>query len=398
MAFGSPERTRAALGARLKLRRDEIEEAGLTRVHSLSDARASVDPIYVEGLRTAVSAALDYGLAAVELGVERLPPVPVSLLVQARLAARNAIGLDTVLRRYVAGYAVLGDFVMQEAAAADALDVEALNGIRRDLATLLDRLLTAVSEEYSRELESRQGSSDERRAERIRRLLAGELLDTSDLGYDFGAHHLGLVAAGPLAVEAMRDLGGSFDCRVLVVPPGEGTVWAWLGARRRLDPAELEGLAAEHWPPRVSLAIGEPSQGLAGWRLTHQQALAALPVALRRGKSVVRYADVALLASILQDELLAASLRELYLDPLSDERDGGETLRETLRAYVSSERNLTSAAAALGVSRRTVANRLRSVETKIGRSLNVAMADVEAALRLHELDSSQDDSPSPPQG
>ena len=171
----------------------------------------------------------------------------------------------------------------------------------------------------------------------------------------------------------MRDLGGSFDCRVLVVPPGEGAVWAWLGARRRLDPAELEGLAAEDWPPRVSLAIGEPGQGLAGWRLTHQQALAALPVALRSGQTVVRYTDVALLASILQDDLLAASLRELYLDPLSDERDGGETLRRTLRAYISSERNLTSAAAALGVSRRTVANRLRSVETKIGRSLNAAM-------------------------
>jgi hypothetical protein len=398
MALGSSDRTRAALRARLELRRDEIGEAGLTRVNSLSDARASVDPVYVEGLRTAVSAALDYALAAVELGVERLPPVPVPLLVQARLAARNAISLDTVLRRYVAGSTVLGDFIMQEATAGDALDMDVLHGIRRDQAALLDRLLTAVSEEYSRELESRHGSSDERRAERIRRLLAGELLDTSDLGYDFGAHHLGLVAAGPLAVEAMRDLGGSFDCRVLVIPPGEGAVWAWLGARRPLDPTELEDLVAEDLPPRVSLAIGEPGQGLAGWRLTHQQALAALPVAMRSGEGAVRYGDVALLASILQDDLLVASLRELYLDPLSTERDGGETLRETLRAYISSERNLSSAASVLGVSRRTVANRLRSVEEKIGRSLNVAMADIEAALRLHELDTPQGDSPSPAQG
>jgi DNA-binding Lrp family transcriptional regulator len=381
----SLKQARLTLLERLRDRRTEIEEAALTRVYSVSDPPSSIDPGYVEGLRAAVSAALDYGLSAVELGVERLPPVPAPLLVQARLAARNAIGLDTVLRRYVAGYTVLNDFIMQEAAEGDPLDVDTIHSIGRDQAALLDRLLAAVGDEHTREVESRLGTSEERRAERVRRLLAGEFIDTSELDYDFGAHHLGMVAAGPGVAEAIQAIGASFDCRVLLVPHGEGTVWGWLGARRSLGELELERLAAQDLPAHQSLAIGEPSQGLAGWRHTHQQALAALPIAMRSPKGPIRYADVALLALMLQDDLLANSLRELYLAPLSEERDGGTVLRETLRAYFAAERNTSSAAAVLGVSRRTVANRLRKVEERTGRPVGAILTEIDAALRLDDF-------------
>src|SRR4029077_15954907 len=102
-------------------------------------------------------------------------------------------------------------------------------------------------------------------------------------------------------------------------------------------------------PAEVALAIGEPAEGLAGWRQSHRQGAAAFNVARRRWKPIVRYADVALLASAMQDELLVSSLRQLYLEPLEAERDGGRVARETLRAYFGTERNVSSAAAALGV-------------------------------------------------
>lgn len=385
MALASLERTRTDLHARLQCRRAEIEEAAFTRVYAVSAPPRGVDPDYVQGLRAAVASAIDYGLTAVELGVERLPPVPAPLLVQARLAARNAVGLDTVLRRYVAGSTVLSDFIMQEAAAANRLRADSIHRIGRDQAVLLDRLLSAVSEEYARELASRLVTSEERRIERINQLLAGELVDTDEFDYDFGGHHLGVVATGPTAVEALRALAGSFDCRTLLVPQGEGA-WAWLGTHgRALDPDALELRASTALPTSLSLAIGEPSHGLSGWRLTHRQALAALPVALRGDARTVRYSKVALLASMLQDDLLAASLRELYLEPLAEERDGGAALRETLRAYLAADRNVSSAAAALSVSRRTVANRLRIVEEKIGRPLASALMEIDAVLRLEEL-------------
>jgi hypothetical protein len=247
-------------------------------------------------------------------------------------------------------------------------------------------------------LDNRVGTSEERRAERVQRLLAGEPLDTSELNYDFNAHHLGVIASGPGAADAIRGLADSFDCRLLLVCRDERAAWAWLGARRRVDPIELERLAVHSWPPRVPLAIGEPSQGLTGWRLTHRQAQAAMAIAVRSPKSLIRYVDVALLASMAQDDLLATSLRELYLIPLSAERDGGAVLRETLRAYFSAERNLSSAAAALGVNRRTVANRLRVIEARLGRPLAGSMADIEAALRLDRLDATSVGSANAPKG
>jgi DNA-binding PucR family transcriptional regulator len=110
-----------------------------------------------------------------------------------------------------------------------------------------------------------------------------------------------------------------------------------------------------------------------------------MPIALRSPQVLVRYADVALLASILQDDLLATSLQQLYLAPLGAERDGGQALRETLRAYFAAERNVSSAAAALAVSRQTVINRLRTIEQRFDRPLNKCAAEVEAALSLEDL-------------
>ena len=56
--------------------------------------------------------------------------------------------------------------------------------------------------------------------------------------------------------------------------------------------------------------------------------------------------------------------------------------RETLRAYFVAERNISSTAAALGVDRRTVTNRIRAIEDLFGRPLKDIAAELETALRL----------------
>jgi DNA-binding PucR family transcriptional regulator len=142
------------------------------------------------------------------------------------------------------------------------------------------------------------------------------------------------------------------------------------------------------WPPtgRISWPPS-PARGLEGWRLTHRQAQAALVVALRRSASgaATRYADVAVLASALKDEALARALVEIYIAPLEDSRGGGPVLCETLRVYMASERNVSSAAAALGVVRKTVDTRLRAIEKRLGRTLHPCPAELEVALLLDEL-------------
>jgi len=374
------EEARTQLAERLRSRQEEIAQAALTRVYAVSDPSEIAAGEYREGLRGTVAAALGYGAAAFECADDRSPPVPAELLTQARLAARNRITLDAVMRRYIAGYTVFGDFVIEAAEEEGISSGSSLKRLLRVQAALFDRLLTAVTEEYNREA-GQPGSTAERRMEQVRRLLDGELLDAPDLQYGFAAHHIGLIATGDEAQERLKEMLEHLDCRLLLVPATEKVIWAWIGSRRRLDPVDVP----DFLPAGLTVAAGEPGEGLSGWRLTHRQAKMALPIASASPKRMARYGEVALLASIYGDELLAASLRQIFLAPLEAERDGGEAARETLRAYFAALRNTSSAAAALGVSRNTVTKRLQAIETMIGRSLASCGTELEAALRLEEL-------------
>jgi PucR C-terminal helix-turn-helix domain/GGDEF-like domain len=380
----SLEQARTEIAARLRERRAEIEQAVMVRASALLEGTESLDPQFFDGQRTAVIAAVDYGIVSIELGAERAPAVPAIFHSHARLTARSGVSLDTMLRRYFAGYTLLGDFLVREAEEC-RVQGSVLQCVMSGMSTVFERLLTTMTEEYSREAEGGLNSSEERFAARVRRLLDGELVDTGEFDYEFDAWHIGVLAVGAEAPAAIRALAGMLDRRLLLVCSGERPVWAWLGGRRKVAAPDLERMLGSTWPGEVSLAIGEPAEGLSGWRLTHEQARAVLPVALRSSDSYVRYADAALLASMLQDDLLATSLRELYLMPLEGERDGGEVLRRTLRAYFDADRNASSAAAALGVSRHTVTNRLRLVEERIGKRLSAAGGELEAALRLDDL-------------
>jgi hypothetical protein len=375
---------RAALASRLRERLPEIQAAVGTRVYSISDPHEVTDPAYLEGLKAALIAAVDYRLAVLESGERQAPPAPPVLLGQARLDARDGVPLDTVLRRYFAGNSLFGDFLVEEAERAE-IPSSVLRRLLGEQATLGDRLLAAVSEEHAREATNRPTNSAERRRQCVKALLAGELVDHSELGYDLGAHHLGLMAKGEGAEELMREIAGRLDRRLLVVQREEESMWAcWLGGTRQLGAEEAVRALAEVVTDGVFVTVGEPGEGLAGWRFSHHQAKTALAVAERRGTPVVRYADVALLASILRDDLVATSLRQLYLEPLERGRDGGKIACETLRAYFAAERNVSSTAAALGVDRRTVANRIRAIEGLFGRPLVDFATDLEVALRLDD--------------
>jgi hypothetical protein len=374
----------SALASRLRDRQPEIQAAIATRVYAISDPHDVADPAYLQGLDGALAAATEHRLAVLEVGERRAPAVPPVLLAQARLDARDGVSLDTVLRRYFAGNSLFGDFLVEEAERAE-VPSSALRRLLAAQATLGDRLLAAVSAEHAREARNWPSSTAERRRECVKSLLAGELVDHSELGYDLDAHHLALMARGEGAPEAMRALAARLDRRLLAVCREEEATWAcWLGGRRPLEAEQALRALGEIPMDRVFVTVGEPGEGLSGWRFSHRQAKAALPIAERRGQATLRYADVALLASILRDDLVATSLRQLYLEPLERARDGGRVARETLRAYFAAERNISSTAAALGVDRRTVTNRIHAIEDLFGRPLKDFATELETALRLDD--------------
>ncbi len=378
----SVEEARSLLAGRLRERLPALESAIATRVYSISDPRDVTDPAYVGGLNAALAAAVEYRLEVLEVGERAASDVPAALLAQARLDARDRVPLDTVLRRYFAGNALFADFLAEEAE-REGVPNAILRNLLAAQATVGDRLLAAVSAEHAREAQVRPSSTAERRRESVKRLLAGEFVDHSEIEYDLDAQHLGLMAKGGGAETLMRELAKRLDRRLLAVQREEEPVWAcWLGGSRPVETAAAVSVLGELDPKGVFVTLGEPAEGLEGWRFSHLQAKAALAVAERRGEAVARYADVAIEAAVLRDDLLARSLRRLYLEPLERMRDGGKVARETLRAYFAAERNISSTAAALGVDRRTVRNRIRAIEELIGRPLNVAAADLEIALRL----------------
>jgi len=381
------ERACIGVAQQLRSRRSEIEQTIVTYVcETVPDQVADLDVEYALGLRAAVAAALEYGLTGMESRDDWPTPIPCAVIVQARRAARSGVGLDAVLRRYIAGHTLLEDFVMDAVEVVDCVNGGALRHLRRIQAVLLDRLTTVIADEYRAELERGRRSSAQRLGERVQRLLAGEPVDSCELRYGLDGWHLGVIAIGKGALQALRGVTAQLGRELLLVPRDEDTTWAWLGDRRRLAIADLLDTLAAKPHAGVSLVLGEPGRGIEGFRLTHRQAAVALLVARRRPQWLTRYTDVALLAFALRDEELARALVDSYVTPLDGHRPGPHVLCETLRAYVAAGRNTTSAAASLGVARHTVESRLRKVEQRLGRFLPTCMAEVEIALRLDELD------------
>lgn len=224
----------------------------------------------------------------------------------------------------------------------------------------------------------------DRRLEEIRQLVAGGQADVSKLAYEFDDWHIGVVARGVGRGSALRDLARAADRHLFVARPDREIIWAWLGGRRRTAISDGTLRKALDAHPEALIALGEPARGLQGWRLTHEQAIAAFRIFSHSADGLVQYADVAVLASIARDPVFARSLRQLYLAPLGGGHDGGAALRDTLRAYFTAGRNVSSAASALGVSRQTVGNRLRRIEEKLGRTLGSCTLEIEIALLMDE--------------
>ena len=372
----------------MRARHPEIEAAILARVRAVSGSVGIEDAEYQAAQSSTVAAVVDYSLTCIERDEEWSEPIPSAATAQARRAARNGVSLDTIVRRYIAGHRLLGEFIGDEADNSGlSSHGSALRHLCRTQEALLERLTATIANEYNQERERVAHSTEQRRRELVQKLLAGEPVDTSALGYEFDdAWHLGVIATGARAEKAVRGLADGLARQILPVSCGEGwTVWAWLGGRRKLAITDVERLLSSNGAAGVSLAIGESGKGIDGWRLTHLEAQAASLVALRNTQTLTRCADVPLEAAVLRHEALTRSLVGSYLSPLDNLRIGGRVARETLRHYFKCERNVSSTANALGVDRHTVEKRLREIEKILGRSLHTCLAEAGGSAAIRSI-------------
>src|SRR5690606_25384654 len=105
----------------------------------------------------------------------------------------------------------------------------------------------------------------------------------------------------PDAEAVVAELGRALDApHALVVSLAGDSAWAWLGRTRRFSiPERLEA------PGQATISLGDPANGVDGFRRSHREARDAHAVAVRSGRGVTRYDDVALEALVGADDARA---------------------------------------------------------------------------------------------
>jgi hypothetical protein len=383
------DQTLSAVAGRLISETDDLVETMLGRMR---DEAPGFDvysrPELAEGLRASC-----YGnvrVALQSLGGDREPPrnAPAEALHEARAAARAEVGLEPLLHTYRIGHAVVLErlFTLLE-----ELD---LTSTQRHSATLIgskylfayvDRVVGEVSEEYAVERQRVLRSSIQRRVQLVRDVLAGASIDSAEIGYRLEQEHLAVVAVGSTADASLRDLARRLEGSLLTVAMTDDTVWAWLGSPRRSDRNERQAMEWVRGEDKTRYAAGELSWGIAGFRESHEQALAASRVAAHLTQPVTRYDDVALEAAMLSDVRTARRFVERELGPLTARDPKTTVLRDTLGTYLQSGLNAAAAAPELYISDRTVAYRIRGIEELLGRSVLSRSTELAAAVRLHRV-------------
>ena len=313
---------------------------------------------------------------------EKLPPVDVE---GARLCARFTVPLHLATYLYRVGHFVQWeawfDLVEQKDLAPEARRALLERGSRFFFA-YADRMSGLVSEEYARERERMLGGRGPRMMDLVRDVLDGRIVDTAKLGYPVEAQHLAVVAWGAHVQETLRDLAESLRRRLLTVAVTHETQWAWLGGHRELSESDREALRRFKPHADTRLAIGTEGAGADGFRRSHRRALMAQRAADALDGATVHYEDVAIEALALNDEDAARDFVARELRGIDGPDTRSARLRETLEAYFASTQNAATTAAVLGVHEQTVAQRLRAVEERIGRSVLSRRAELEVALRM----------------
>jgi hypothetical protein len=370
------------LVTRLRERLPEMERAILAHLRETSLPKLEQEPTQLAEIRSAIDIGLESELESV-MHPDWRGSLPAELSRVTRTAAREGLGLDTVLRRCVVAHGVFEEFVLAE---AGEVPIEVLRRVMSDQRPQVDRVMALVAAAYTEEAARLDRPPADSAAERIARSLAGDdFAAPAGVEYDFDLWHVGLILWGPEADLAARLLPERLGSHSLRVPREQGSVWLWLGSERRAVLADLDRFLVHNTPAGASAAVGEPREGLGGWRLTHREAQVAMEVVPWRGQKVTRAKDVTLVAGVMRDETLVRALLETYVAPLGKSSDSRRTLLDTVRAYLSAGENAAATAAGIGVARHTVQRRIRFVEEALGRPLHSCHAELRVALEVQRL-------------
>jgi PucR C-terminal helix-turn-helix domain/GGDEF-like domain len=326
---------------------------------------------------------------------------PATAVEYARRQAQRGTPLTVLLRSYRLGHACFSDWLLRELArqADDARMITAVTlGMSKVVAGYVDQTSEEIVAAYTRERENWLRNRSAARAARIRGLLSGERADVraaeATLGYRLRQYQVGVVCwTGDAAASAdnitrldraVREVAGqACSGDPLFVPRDETSAWAWLplGIRDTFDSAAASTAGADG---DIHFAFGDAERGTTGFRLTHQQAVAAQVVALAAGSPAPRavaFGEVAPVAMMLGSaELLRAWVLSTLAGLAADDEHHAR-LRETLLVFLQAGGSYKATAERLMLHKNTVQYRIRRAQESLGRPVGDDRDDVELALR-----------------
>jgi PucR C-terminal helix-turn-helix domain/GGDEF-like domain len=280
-------------------------------------------------------------------------------------------------------------------------------GISKIVAGYIDQTSEEMVAAYTDERENWLRNRSAARTARIRRLLAGERVDVAGaeaiLGYRLRQYHVGLVcwagdgavtadkitrlerAVGPIAAQAACS-GDPF-----FLPRDESSAWAWLPLGIRDTFACAAAITAD-LDGDLHFAFGDAAKGIAGFCLTHQEAVAAQAVALAKQSPAPRavvFSEVAPVAMMLEASSLLRAWVLATLGGLAADDEHHARLRDTLLVFLQTGGSYKTTAGRLMLHKNTVQYRIRRAEESLGRPVGDNRHNVELALQAsHWLGSS----------
>ncbi|MFC7504210.1 PucR family transcriptional regulator [Nocardioides sp. GCM10030258] len=360
------------------------------------------DPVLEDLLRSSVDANLETvaHLLQHDLDVEDAT-VPVAAREYSRRLAQRGVNSTALVRAYRLGQQWISDWAFEEIRGKEKDPDVAYRAIREMIDVTfhyIDRITEQVIAAYETERKKWLAHQNTVRTQLLEQLLAGEPIDAvtaeTTLGHRMRQHHVGAVL---WAVDAATDVLGDLERLAgtiaqeigavgapFVAPRDRSTTWAWFPMGTSTTPPELpDSVVGAAGPVRVSL--GAPASGVAGFRATHDQAMAAAYVARlagERGQRVTSYSANGLRAATLLAADLGGS-RRLVTDVLGGlaSADGGATrLRDTLLVFLDSGGSYLATAELLHLHKNTVRYRVEKAVELRGRSLDEAPLELHLAL------------------
>jgi hypothetical protein len=310
---------------------------------------------------------------------------------------QRGIRLELVLRGIRLGHAQMAKALLS--ACSDVLGpttrTDHMQHISDELFDYFDELCDAVASAYTAERDRWMSSAAASRGEAVRQILRDEPVDRAliqkVLDYEFERHHVASILwyepssqradtseLESAALDVLEQLGAIHK---LIVPTGAGRILAWGNRRQFSDDSELN-----RERPDIHVAVGTPCAGLAGFRRSHREALAAERVArmspLTARTWTTTYHDTAVVAMLTADFDTARHFVRRELGPLAAGTLTAADLRATLLSYLEEESSPFAAARHLHVSRNTVGYRVKRASELLGYDIATRRYPLHTALLL----------------